>query len=315
MQKIVDIDRIDTKQGSYRITTDDDIEPLIHSIKVSGLINPPLVRSSGRGYIVVSGFKRLRALAANQIFKTCVTVLDGDDGLDERCAMVAISDNAFQRELNSVELSRGVLLLKPALNFQRIARISGAVFNKTMNAGFVEKLYRLGSMPNEIHRLILDGRLSMTGALKLDGYPEDTLWAFVKLFTDVKLGLNKQLEVITNIHEISARDKISCFDLILSKDIQAILNNNPDNPSARGGLLRIHLARLRYPKLSAARQAFQERVSALGFGKELRLDPPVNFESMDYTISFKFNSFHRFETQLKKLESSSLHTNLRRIFK
>jgi len=302
MPEYITLSDIDSSDETYRITHDDTIVSLARSIKEAGLINMPLVRKKDQGYVVVCGFKRIKALIHNGIDKTNVKVLEETGDSDLKAAVLAVSDNAFQRPLDTMEQAAGVLLLSKLMTLDTIAEKSLSIFNTSMNSRLVRKLIDLGSMPGNVHDLINQGRLSMTAALRLKKYPKETLTAFVRLFYSVKTGHSKQIEIITNIHEVAAREDRSPLDLIQSNDIQAIIENQDIDPTRKGNLLRSYLAKRRYPEISRTNELFFKLVKQLSPGSDLAINPPVNFEARDYTIAFKFASHGELVKKTEKLK-------------
>ena len=222
-----------------------------------------------------------------------------------KTALIAIAENAFQRQLNIIEQVKGVVLLKNFMDKNEIVEKSISIFNLKMSPSLVEKLFLLGSMPETLHALIEADNFSMTAALKLAKYDTDTVDAFISLFGTIKSGLNKQLEIITNIHEIAARESITPLILINSNDIRDIIDDKDLENSSKGGLLRSYLAKRRYPRLKEAEENFKMNLKQLKLGNDLNLSAPMNFESPDYIFSFKFKNYNELEQRIKKLEEIS----------
>ena len=63
MFKLVNVEynNIDVYDLKYKISSDDNIDEIIHSIKIFGLLKSPLLLCKRKKYIVVSSFKRIRA--------------------------------------------------------------------------------------------------------------------------------------------------------------------------------------------------------------------------------------------------------------
>ncbi len=310
------ISEIDVNDYTYKISSDIDITGLLLSIKNIGLVNPPIVKKHDNGgYIIVSGFRRIKAMLLNNIKKTYAEIIP-DHFLEESdqrfsvsntcnytAALIAVTENAFQRPLTTMEQVRGVLLLKNFMDKNKIAEDSMSIFNLKMNTSFVEKLYIIGSMPEKIHSLMEEGDLSMTAALRLEKYDFETVNSFINLFSKIKLGLNKQLEIITNIHEIAARKRVTPIALLESRGIRDIIENNKCDRQRKGSLLRSFLLKQRYPRMKEAEEKFKINLKQLKLGNELNLLAPVNFEAMDYNFSFKFKNLDELEKRIVKLKN------------
>ncbi|OQY01871.1 MAG: hypothetical protein B6I26_02590 [Desulfobacteraceae bacterium 4572_130] len=303
MQKKILISNIDLKNQTYKISFDTDITFLAQSIKEIGLINIPVLQKIENKYIIVSGFKRIKALIFNNIKETRANIITEKQNLNYKSAVTAISDNAFQRELHIMEQAKAVTILSEFMDFKTIAEKSLLTFNFKINLNFAEKLFNLYSMPKNIHNLVTLGNLSMPCALALAKYDIKTINAFAFIFNKIKTGLNKQMEIITNIYEIAQRDNITPFKLLNSKDIKNIINSNENkDKSFKGNLLRKYLFKKRFPNLLKAKEEFKSNVKKLKLGSNLRLDAPLNFEARDYTFSLKFANIDELKKNIKKLE-------------
>lgn len=298
----INIDDIDLSDTTFKISSHTDISSLAQSINSIGLLNLPLLKQVNDKYIVVSGFRRLAAVKrlisskdSNLPNKILADVLDVDD---KTCAFIAISENSFQRELNTMEQARGVVLLKKFLSVGEIAERSNLIFNTKMNRALINNLEDIACMPKSLHNAVESDRIAMGAALKFKQYGYDPLLIdqLVNLFLNIRCSLNKQKEIITNIHEIAARENISAADVINAEEIIEIVDNSGDiaDENRKGNLVRAVLFDRRYPNLSKAKEQFNINLKLLnsqgGLKGGIKLEPPADFEGRDYTISFKFSN-------------------------
>ena len=310
-KKII-IPKIDINDCIYKISSDIDLTYLAGSINAMGLINLPVVKQKGNNFIIVSGFRRIRAMILNNT-TTIEAKIIPENFSGRKTALISITENAFQRPLNTIEQVKGIVLLKKFMDKNEIAEKSMSIFNLKMNPSLVEKLFLLGSMSERLHDLIETDNFSMTAALRLTRYDTDTIDAFISLFGTIKTGLNKQLEIITNIHEIAAREGTAPLLVMNSKDIRDIIDDKDLDNSRKGGLLRSYLAKRRYPRLKEAEENFKANLKQLRPGKDLNLSAPMNFEAADYNCSFKFKNYSELEKRIKKLEKISHNPILKRM--
>ncbi len=299
--KQIIISEINIEDHTYKISSDIDITGLSLSIKEIGLINPLVLKKQNNGYIIVSGFRRIKAMINNNIIEAAADIIP-ENSFRNNEVMIAVAENAFQRPLNTMEQVRSVILLERIMDRNEIAEKSMSIFNLKMNTSFVDRLFIIGSMPGKIHSLIEAGDLSMTVSLRLNQYDSDTVNAFISVFKTIKLGLNKQMEIITNIHEIAARENSTPLVIIKSNEIGAIINDDNLDRQQKGGLLRSFLLKRRYPHIKEAEERFKINLKKLKLSNQLNLHAPGNFEAMDYRFSFKFKNYIELEKRIKKLE-------------
>jgi len=330
VQKVISFSEINMDDRRYMISRDMNLDYLTSSLKQTGLLNYPRVRQMDKGYILVTGFRRVKAVMdlTRKDFtggdfvpgdltmdKIPVMVMKENDDTDRSCSFLAIVENAFQRPLDTMEQVRAVMLLNRFMTVEEIALQSICLFNMDMNPRLVQKLMALGAMSEEIHNLIDDSRLSMTAAIRLKWFDPLTQELFVKLFATVKLNLNKQIEIITNVSESAARDGISAMELMQSDPVQEILSDDTMDGARKGTLLRLFFARLRYPAVSTAMATFDKTVKKLNLGSEIRLEAPQNFEARHYNLSFKFATIAEFKARVATLCDLTLNPVMRRIVK
>ena len=202
---VVELSEVKTRDDRLRITTKADIGSLAESIGQIGMINSPVLRQSGSGYRVVSGFRRIEACQLLQIKTIPAHLVDGS-ATDLFCVELAITDNAAQRDLNDLELSRCFMLLSPFYPAVASLVSAGRRLGLRAGAGYVRKLLCLASLPEEVQKAVGDGSisLSMSEAL-LKSNPRDTA-ALAALFILLRPSLNKQREIFLLCKELSKRD-------------------------------------------------------------------------------------------------------------
>ncbi|MBF0230831.1 MAG: ParB N-terminal domain-containing protein [Desulfamplus sp.] len=304
---------IELSDETFKISSDNDIAALEASIKSIGMINMPLVKrvienqlKDKYKYVVISGFKRIQVIKSIGITQILVVVIESDDKL---CSCLAIADNAFQRPLNIIEQMRGIRLLKHFIpSAQEIIENSPQIFNFKINATLINMFSDIAQMPESIHRLIENERLAINCAVKFKhyGYNDSAIEAFEALFSKIKASLSKQKEIITTIHEIAARDSLSIIDVIESDELKQILDNSENDENRKGNLIRSALFNRRYPNLSKAKEQFTQKIKKLhsqgNLRSDIKLEPPVDFEGQDYTVSFKASNLKEFRDKIENLK-------------
>lgn len=141
---------------------DADMQELIASVKVNGLVQPILVRPVGHWWEIVAGERRWRAAQAAQIHDMPVVVRE----LDEQTAFeIAIIENVQRADLNPVEEAEGYQRLHDEFgNSQEgIAAATGK------SRSHIANLMRLLKLPPAVLDKLREGALSMGHARALIG--------------------------------------------------------------------------------------------------------------------------------------------------
>jgi hypothetical protein len=127
-------------------------------------------------------------------------------------------------------------------------------------------------------------------ALELGKLENSTGTRFADLFCDLKLGLNKQRDILTLAQEIALREDIALEALFAEKTLAKILDSQDMDRNLKARHLRSYLKRRRFPAITDAEEAFARCVKNMALGPGVSLKPPANFEGRGYTLTFSFQS-------------------------
>lgn len=299
-----DLGGIDIANNTYRITTDQSIEPLIASIGALGLLHPIFIFPTGnRKWIVVSGFKRLAA-CQHLGYATIQAHRLKADTPPERVAEIAICDNASQRALNLVESSRALTLLAEHVQDssirEQIRRRLGLPDHPSMR----HKMMRLCQMPDTIQEGILQDEISLNTALMLDDLGTETGVMLAQIFRDLHLSHSKQREILTNLDEVARRDKITPEALLADAPFHDLLSDTDTSRAQKANLVRHHFKSKRFPRLTLAEETFQKEAKKLSLGDNLELKAPSGFESREYLFTVKVKNLSDLAASIKTLKKA-----------
>ena len=126
--------------------------------------------------------------------------------------------------------------------------------------------------------------------------------ALFDLFQQLRLGVNLQKEFFSLCFEISRRDKISINQLLQGAALRGILKNARLSVPQKTALVRDHLKRLRYPRLSEKERQFQSVVKRLGLVPGAALHAPPYFEGTTYRMELRFETYVELRDRLAQLQ-------------
>ena len=146
--------------------TETDLDALTRSIRRTGLLQPIVVRPSGRGYEIIAGERRWHA--AKKADMTTIPVVIRD-ATDEQMLELALVENLQREDLNAID--RGAAYrqfctrfnLKPEEVADRVGEDRTTVVN----------YMRLLELSEPVRRMVAEGRLSMGHARCLLGVRDD----------------------------------------------------------------------------------------------------------------------------------------------
>jgi ParB family chromosome partitioning protein len=299
--KSIEISRINIVAQNFRITTKKNSDDLIKSIACLGIINPPVLVPRDDEFIVVCGFKRIEAARALNFSKIRASILPQETP-KKQCIRLSIADNAFQRSLNIIEVSKSFALLQKYFSHSEIIK-EADLLGLPSNPGYLKKIAPLCQMPESIQQAILADLISLPTAWQLSQMPEDPAIAFAKLLSALNCSLNKQREIITLIKEISHRDDVSVFDVLMDNSIQKIVHDDNLDTNQKTRQVRYELRRRRYPYITRAEKKFLSQIKKLGLSEKLRIIPPPGFEGDTYRLTIDFKSLDEIKAHQKTLDN------------
>lgn len=154
-ERFLPIENIEPNPDQPRRTFDDDeLRNLAESIKVKGVIQPLIVRPKAGGrFEIVAGERRWRAAQRAQLHELPVVVREFDD---IEVLEVAIIENIQRADLNPIEEAAGYRQLMDRFGHtqEKMAEALGK------SRSHIANLLRLLTLPEPIHAMLVDGRLS-----------------------------------------------------------------------------------------------------------------------------------------------------------
>jgi len=312
--KNIPLSAIDLADLTYQITTKHAVDSLSDAIERSGIINPPILKQQDAAYTIVSGFRRINACRILGWGNIEARIIE-DNVSDLACAEIAIIDNAHQRSLNLIEISRSLRLLIGLFSDTAHLSHTAASLGLPDNIILVEKIRGLCLMPQAIQQAILTDTISLSMALLLDQFDEEDAVAFISLFNTLNLSLNKQREIVTLTHDISLRDSISINGILTSKEVKNIVDDDNLDRTQKTLRIRTYLRQKRMPTLSQAEQTFKKNVRRLKIAPGMNLIPPQNFEGTAYRIQMQFTDLNDLKEQRRELDRLINNPILLEVFK
>ena len=308
----IPLSRIDLQDDTFRITTRTDVSDLLGSIQYDGLIAPPLLIKTSSAFIIVSGFRRIAACLklewkeiTARVLKPNVAALD--------CLRLAIAENALQRSLNLIETSRCLRKLSFYIADTRHLAESASSLGLPDNPSIIDKIKDLSLLPWPIQSSILTDTISLAMAKELESMEADLAIAFVRLFEQLKIGLNKQREILTMVKEIARRDGLSSQAVMAEKRFVEIMTHRDLDRGQKSRQLRAYLRRRRYPRIAEAEKKFEFHHKNLNLGNDIKLIPPKEFEANLYGLNLTFTNLEQLKTLQTRFNRIVQHPDLKKI--
>jgi len=279
---------------------------LTASIASLGVVNPPVVFETESGLTVISGFKRLNSCRQLGMEDVPVRILPPDTPLIQ-LIRTAITDNALQRPLNLLELSRAFhLLYKHMADYNQVTK-EAASLGLPDNPSYIRKIVPLCRFLQAIQDGIISDAIPLATAIHLARMPASMANRFAELFNTLAVSLGKQREIIQMTEEIAAREDLE-IDRVLEdawRQSRGVEGERDRAQVVRD--LRRYLKQRRFPHYASADMARNDLIRRLRLGPGLTLKPPPAFEGNIYTFNISFHTLAELErhiTTLKRIAAS-----------
>ncbi|MGA9263218.1 MAG: ParB N-terminal domain-containing protein [Desulfobacterales bacterium] len=312
-EQSLSLESLHLRDMHYRITTSDAIDKLKNSIAALGVLDPPILRQKADGYQIVAGFRRIDACRLLGRYDIRARVLPTDID-DSTCVRLAIADNSLQRPLDLIETARALKLLSEVVTDEMELSRQAAVLALPDNPSLMRKIMSLTTLPAGLQNRLTAGELAMAMALELKRLDSTTAESMGRLFADLKLGLNRQRELLSLLTEIARREGITLAELLTEPALLNLMSAPDLERSQKAGQLRSLLRRRRYPVMSAATARFQDLVRQLHLGPGIQLVPPGNFEGTTYTLAITFDRLDQLRDRSLQIENLLRSQTLKAFF-
>ena len=198
-EEIVNIKIDELRSNPYqprKVFDQDALNELSESIKIHGVFQPIIVKKSIRGYEIIAGERRVKAskLAGLDTIPAIVREFDDTEMME-----IALLENLQREDLNAIEEASAYIKIMEAKNLthEELAKVLGK------SQSYVTNMIGLLRLPEEIKRLVIDNKLSMTHARILSKMSDkDTILKLANRIINENLSV-RDLEEIAKGNDIS----------------------------------------------------------------------------------------------------------------
>ncbi len=114
--------------------------------------------------------------------------------------------------------------------------------------------------------------------------------------------------------EIAARDGIKPENFLNSQAIGDILLDENNDSGLKTKMLRTWLFEQRFPSLFKMQKKVQKKITSIKLSNKINFQPPQNFESQNYSISFTAKNYSEFADNVQSLNKALENKGLKEIF-
>ena len=300
-EESVPLARIDDSDGRTRLSWELDSPLLTQSIEACGLICPLLLREREDGMmIVVCGFRRLASCRTLGLSTIQARIIQGPVS-DLQALVLAFWDNLSHRVFNPVEAAAAVRKFSRHLDKEQLITDVLPLLGLHPHERELKRYLAIDDLPRGAKAGLAEGTLALDAALSILDIPEADRPAVTRFVSGLKLGANKQKEIIQLLYEIHRREDIAPTELIGHLDISDIEQQSELSRPQKSALIRQWLKKRRYPLLSGAEEDFAAWLQSLHLKNTISVKHPPFFEGQTRRVEFSAKTHEELGQALETL--------------
>ena len=294
------LSEVDFGDRSFPFSFGPPPERLRRSLAAVGLLTPPRLKPGADGLIIVSGRRRLeliREQAGAAADELRVDYLLAGDREPAELFRETVWENLAIREFNPVESAEIVLRALELFPLEELRRELLPALKIPGKSRFFERCRIIAGFPAELRQLIASGRIDGETIDILGNWSPAELSGLLAFLAEYPLKRNLMREVVGRLDDLARRDRVS--PLVFLESAVAAARKREDGDPVAG--IRAFLEARLYPNLTAARQAFADRLRQLDLPAEVALTPPPAFEGGEFRAAFTFTGAEEWLAICRKL--------------
>jgi hypothetical protein len=313
--KEIDLQEIDFQNETFRISETLDSGPLLESLRAIGQLNPAALASSDSNYLIVCGFRRLRALKTLGEDRALAWILT-KDSTPAQCFELALWDNLSHRQLDPLEKARVVFKLLNVFGVpqQTVVKIYLPILGLKPHPAILRSCSAIYGAHPELQKCLFEGRLTQSSVETLAEKSVQVQERFAQLMSRVRLSASLQKKVLNLIGELSAITEAEFGEPLCTPAAMQIINDSRLSVFQKGEELYGLLYKMRFPRLAKAVDKFSADKKLLGLPGSIRVSADPFFETGDLRVEFDASSPEQFRELADALHSASRNPVLEELF-
>ncbi len=307
----LDLKRIDLKDRFFIYTFLPNLDNLFTSIRKAGILHPLVVQEKGSGNMVriICGFKR--ALVAEKLKLSPVTVLlySADEINELEAFRLSLLENLGTRPLNLVE--KAICLEKLITMFkveqEHVINEYLPLLSLHPHQRVLESYLRIARLQAEAQTLIARNELPLAVGEKFFNFRQEDQEEVAKLLSHLKTGIQVADEILTHLYEISQREEATAGAILNDLDLWKTVEDEKENHGNKTRVVRQRLRKRRFPGFTHRKESFRKAVGMLPLAPTLTIIPSPSFEREDLKVTFSFRGKEDLDTMIHRLEEIASH--------
>jgi hypothetical protein len=309
--KKVDLSEINLQEQTFRYTLKPVDERLLFSVQQAGIVEPVVVKKEGKGYIPVTGFRRLEA--AGKLGFSQVPVIELEEKTSRLEAfLTAFFDNFGWRVFSLAEKSLAVKkFLEFGMEKAEIIRKVLVWLELPPNGRTLEILSQLAE-EESLLPIIHEKNWKLSTAERLLEFNQEERSQLVNLVSG--LSLNRQAEIIEGFCILKKRWGKTLAEILKETEFQEILAQKNLDKVQAGEKLAEKLREKTSSLVTRLLKQIDREIMELNLSPPLTVDYDRTLEDRHLTLKLKLSSVEELKNIIRELSSQERESHWQRIF-
>ena len=278
---------------------------LEQSIRTMGMLYPVILEElENHRYRIVSGSRRVNAAFRLSLPRIPAIIYTPDEKSPLQLFLINLHENLSIRQLNAIEKSRVLYKLRHEFKIPEntIVETYMPLLQLVKNPKILEMYLQFNQLEDEIQAAIVDDFIGLEMALKLLDFSRGNRESFFRLAKRLRLGKNRQRELLNLLLDLSKRDDQTFSQIIDTGPIQEILVDESIPTPLKAERVR-HLFRTqRYPRFTEVERKFNNLMKQMKLPGTISITPFPYFEQSKFTMKVEFTDQDDFKGKLAFLQ-------------
>jgi len=300
---LVELKNISDHPGPYCMSFGFDLNPLVKSIKRSGIVNSPVLVKNSKGNLdIVTGYRRIIAVKSMGFKKLQCRILSESEFFPLRCLLLNLNDNLTTRKFNDIEKGMILFRLNKFLSKDEIIESYMPLLGLPSNERTYIDFLRIDEeLDNDLKQYVAEGRMSFQSAERILDIEHGLRSYIVDLLLSLKLNINQQSQLLDYLIDIVHSKKFSLIELLNNTDFKLIyFNEKINNPQKAKAILQ-YFREKRFPIMVKAEKDFKEKISNLHLPQGIRINYPPFFEGTSFRMEISFKNGKQLKEKVDQL--------------
>jgi len=303
----VSLQDIDRDDELFSTNFEPDLDRLKTSVEQIGMVAPIWLRTKGRGFQIINGFRRFDV--ARLLGETHLQALVWEEAiLDDRSAFeMGLHENGLTRPLNIPEKALALDKLLGTFSVPRDEAIRAylPLMGLEPHESVLNTVLVINTFSPDVKRYAVSRRVSLANMGLLAMFSPREREALCEFLSPLRVGENVLKEMLTFTREICRRDRIEIDGLISDRRITNAVSDSRLSGPQKIQTLRSLLRAKRYPRLSGLEERFMQWRKGITVSPRVTISPPPFFEGDRFKVAFSFRNREDYQAIVEDLRSLS----------